>query len=67
MAVIVFANEDESSYAEEIGTFLSNEFTNNFIALIDENPTVTVGEAYTTLKKNKHSNSYVCFYGYEPI
>lgn len=65
MAVMAFANEDESSYAEEIGTFLSNEFTNNFIALIDKNP--TVGEAYTTLKKSKHSNSYVCFYGDEPI
>ena len=59
MAVIAFANEDESSYAEEIGTFLSNEFTNNFIALIDENPTVTVGEAYTTLKK-KQTQQFIC-------
>ena len=70
LAIITAANADESSYAavydEVIGTFLSNEFTNIFIDLIDENPTISVGELYTTLQKQT-TQSHACFYGDESI
>lgn len=70
LAIITAANNAESSYAavydEELGTYLSNEFTNYFISLIDENPTITVGELFTTLQKETEE-SHVCFYGDETI
>lgn len=70
LATITASNNQESSYAavydEEVGTYLSNEFTNNFIALIDENPEITVGELYTTLKKETQE-SHVTYYGDESI
>lgn len=70
MAVITAANEEESSYAavydEELGTFLTNEFTNVFIDLIDENPEISVGDLFKTLKE-KTLQSHVCFYGEEAM
>ena len=70
VAIITAANDAESSYAavydEELGTFLSNEFSNNFIALIDESPDITVGELYDTLKKNT-KQSHVSYYGDETM
>ncbi|KAK8838522.1 hypothetical protein M9Y10_033150 [Tritrichomonas musculus] len=70
LATITAANNQESSYAavydSEIGTYLSNEFTNYFIAIIDENPSISVGELYETLKKETQQ-SHVCYYGDESI
>lgn len=70
LATITAANAHESSYAavydEEIGTYLSNEFTNYFISYIDENPSTTVGELYQYLKENTE-RSHVCFFGDESI
>lgn len=43
---------------------MSNEFTNNFIDLIDQNPAITVGDLYTSLKKQT-LESHVCYYGDE--
>lgn len=68
MAIITAANEEESSYAatydEELGTFLSDEFSNAFIALIDESPSISIGELFTTLQKQT-TDSHVCYYGDE--
>lgn len=70
VAMVTAANGMESSYAavydEELGVYLSNEFSNNFIALIDENPSITVGELYTILKEQTQ-NSHVTYYGDESI
>lgn len=70
LAIITAANAHESSYSaiydEEIGTYLSNEFTNYFISIIDENPSITVGELFLYLQKNTEQ-SHVCFYGDESI
>lgn len=70
LATITASNNHESSYAavydSDIGTYLSNEFSNYFIALIDENPTITVGELYTTLK-GETQESHVTYYGDESI
>lgn len=70
IAIITTANAEESSYAavydEELGTYLSNEFTNYFIDLIDEKPEITIGELFTTLKEETEQ-SHVCFYGDESI
>lgn len=70
MAIITTANSEESSYAavydEEIGTYLSNEFTNYFISLIDEKPEINIGELFDILKE-KTEQSHVCYYGDETI
>lgn len=70
LATTTAANSHESSYAavydEEIGTCLSNEFTNYFISYIDENPSATVGELFKYLQKNTE-RSHVCFFGDESI
>lgn len=70
LATITAANNKESSYAavydEEIGTYLSNEFTNYFISYIDENPSTIVGELFDYLQKNTE-RSHVCFFGDESI
>lgn len=70
LATITAANNAESSYAavfdEELGTYLSNEFTNYFVALIDENPEITISDLYWTLKQ-KTALSHVCYFGDESI
>ena len=70
LAIITAANDAESSYAavydEALGTYLSNEFSNNFIALIDESPDITVGELYNTLK-TQTKESHVTYYGDESM
>lgn len=67
---ITAANNKESSYVavydEELGTYLSDEFTNYFIALIDEQPDILVGDLYMTLKQ-KTALSHVCSYGDESM
>ena len=44
LATITASNNAESSYAavydSSLGTYLSNEFTNNFIDVIDESPDI---------------------------
>lgn len=66
LVTITASNNHESSYADvyddTIGGYLTNEFTNHFIALIDENPTQTVDELYEALKKQT-VQSHVMFYG----
>lgn len=68
MAIITATNEEESSYAatydEELGTFLSDEFSNAFISLIDENPSISIGELFSTLQKQT-ADFHVCYYGDE--
>lgn len=70
MCVITAANADESSYAavfdEQLGTFLSNEFTNIFIDLIDENPSISIGELFTSLQEQT-KQSHVCYFGDESM
>lgn len=65
-AIITAANADESSYAavydSEVGTYLSNEFTNYFLDLIDENPEISVGDLFTTLQEETQK-SHVCYFG----
>ena len=69
-ASITAANDQESSYAvtydSEIGAYLSNEFTNHFIDLIDETPSITIGDLYTKLK-SLTEESHACYYGDESI
>ena len=70
LAVITAANAKESSYAavydSELGVHLSNEFSNIFIEIIDEDPTMTVGDLYTKLQ-NLTEQSHVCYFGDESI
>lgn len=70
LATITTANSDESSYAavfdEKVGTYLSNECTNYFIALIDESPEISVSDLFWTLKQ-KTALSHVCYFGDESI
>ncbi|KAK8845258.1 hypothetical protein M9Y10_021451 [Tritrichomonas musculus] len=70
LATITTANSVESSYAAvydtKLGTYISNEFTNYFIELIDEKPSISIGELYNTLKQET-VQSHVCFYGDESI
>lgn len=70
IAMITAANSDESSYAavydEELGTFLSNEFTNIFISAIDERPDMLVGELFDVLEEQT-KQSHACFFGDESV
>lgn len=70
IALITAANSDESSYAavydEELGTYLSNEFTNIFISVIDENPEMSVGELFDILQ-DQTKESHACFFGDQSI
>lgn len=70
LATITAANSHESSYAavfdDEIGAYLTNEFTNYFISYIDENPSTTIGELFQYLQKNT-GKSHVCYFGDESI
>lgn len=70
LAVITAANAKESSYAaiydSQMGVYLSNEFTNYFIEVIDDIPSMTVGDLYTNLQ-NHTVQSHVCYFGDESM
>jgi len=70
MVTITAANNQESSYAatydSKVGTYLSNEFTNYWMAYMDEHPDMTINDIYTTVK-SQTSGSHVCFYGDESM
>ncbi|EAY14472.1 Clan CD, family C13, asparaginyl endopeptidase-like cysteine peptidase [Trichomonas vaginalis G3] len=66
MCTITAANDDESSYAavydSTVGAYLSNEFSNYFMAYLDSNPQNTIGNLYTKVKAQT-TGSHVCYYG----
>lgn len=70
LATITASNSKESSnaavYDSELGCWLTNEFTNNFINLIDESPKMLVGELYNQLYKLT-TESHSIYYGDESI
>ena len=70
LATITASNNAESSYAavydSSLGTYLTNEFSNNFIDIIDETPDINVGELYDNLKEQT-KQSHVTFYGDESL
>lgn len=70
LATITASMYNESSYSaiydEQIGTYISNVFTNNFITYIDQEPSSTVGELYEYLQKNTE-RSHTCYFGDESI
>lgn len=70
LATITASMYNESSYSaiydEEIWTYISNEFTNNFITHNDQEPSINVGELYSYLQKNTEK-SHTCFFGDESI
>ena len=55
LAIITSANDHESAYAcnydSSVGAYLTNYFNLNFDKLARENPTITLGELFETLKK----------------
>lgn len=69
-ATITASNDNELSHAavwdSEIGCWLTNEFTNSFISVIDESPQILVGELYDQLAKLT-DQSHVSYYGDENI
>ena len=70
MATITAANNKESSYAavmdRAVGTYLSNEFSNYWMAFMDEHPDQTIGDIFTTVK-SQTTGSHVCYYGDESM
>lgn len=70
IAIITAANESEPSnpvfFDEKVGQYLSNEFTNNFIDFIDQNPSATVGDLYLALQ-SQTLLSHSMYYGDEDI
>ena len=70
LGTITAANAEESSYAavydSQLGTYLTNEFTNYWIDEMFNNPTQTVGHLYETLKAQTQG-SHVCWYGEEGV
>lgn len=70
LAMITSANDQQSSYATvydtSVGTYLTNEFTDYFIHIIDEKPSMTVGEFFNEIK-SKMEMSSSCYYGDESI
>lgn len=70
IAIITAATNAESSYAavydSEVGSYLTNEFTNYFCSIIDENSVTTVGDLFTALAE-KMEQSHACFFGDESI
>lgn len=70
LATITASNSKEPSNAaifdEELGCWLTNEFTSNFINLIDENPKLLVGELYDKLYELT-TESHSIYYGDEEI
>lgn len=70
LAIITAANDNESSYAvtfdPDLETYLSNEFTNSFIANIDKTPEFIIGELYQTLQKET-KKSHVQYFGDQSI
>lgn len=70
LATVTAASADQESYAtvydSTVGTYLTNEFTNNFIEIIQSQPTITVGELINGLQSSTTMSS-VCFFGDESI
>jgi len=70
LACITAANDHESSYAStydpQIGAYLSNEFSNYWMAFMDSNPTSTIGDMYNSVKAST-SGSHVCYFGDESM
>lgn len=70
VAIIIEATNLESSYAavydSEVGSYLTNEFSNYFCSLIDEKPDITVNDLFTTIK-GEMEQSTPCFFGDESI
>lgn len=66
MGIITASAEAESSYADvydnEIGTYLTNEFTNHWIYDVDDAPDMAVGDLYDRTKKET-TQSHVTYYG----
>jgi len=66
MVTITAANNKESSYAavmdSAVGTYLTNEFSNYWMAEMDNNPEETIGDIFENVK-SKTKGSHVCFYG----
>ena len=66
MAIITAANAAESSYAavydSVIGNYLSNEFTNYWLAEMVQAPTETIDDLYHRLQYLT-TGSHVCYYG----
>lgn len=70
LATITAANGEESSYAavydSSVGAYLTNEFTNYFLNIIDETPEISIGELYDNLKEDTQK-SHVCYFGDESM
>jgi legumain len=70
LATITASNDHESSYAavydSQIGTYLSNEFTNYFLAELTTNPTETVGDLFNIVAKETQE-SHATYYGDDDI
>ena len=70
MAIITASNNHESSYAavydDDIGTYLTNEFTNNWLADVDANPDEAVGDLYDHTKQQTQE-SHVSYYGDDAV
>jgi len=70
MCTITAANDHESSYAavmdSKVGTYLSNEFSNYWMAYLDEHADMTIGDIYTTVQ-SQTTGSHVMFYGDESM
>ena len=70
LGTITAANDQESSYAavydSQIGTYLSNEFTNYWIDEMYNNPSETVGHLFDTLKRET-TGSHVMWYGDDSV
>ena len=70
MVTITAANDSESSYAavwdNKVSAYLSNEFSNYWMAFLDENYDKTIGDLYTTVK-SETTGSHVCFFGDESM
>lgn len=70
LGTITASNPTESSYAavydSQMGTYLSNEFTNYWLADMIDNPTETVGELFTNVK-TLTTGSHAMYYGDESV
>ena len=70
MVTITSSTADESSYAcvmdDEIGTYLTTEFSNSFMEFMDENYDKTIGELYDYVCQETAS-SHPCFFGDESM
>ena len=70
MVTITSSTADESSYAcvmdDEIGTYLTTEFSNSFMSFMDEHYDKTIGELYDTVCEET-VDSHPCFFGDESM